>query len=74
MEDEKVLICKLSREALDNKIHIYDGSIKNGVCEKNELFTIMPTDIRRAINDKKLMAQLGENILIRLAAFHDIEL
>lgn len=74
MEEEKVLICKLSREALENKLYIYDATIKEKNCEQNEFYTVMPSDIRTAIKNKDLMAQLGENILIRLAANYDIEL
>lgn len=74
MEEEKVLICKLNKQALDNKIHIYDATLKEGVCELNELYTVMPDDIRSAIKNKAQMAQLGENILIRIAASNGVEL
>lgn len=68
------LICKLKAENGAVSLELYDAVQGNDGMEESGLFTILPESIEEALGNKELMAQLGENILIRLAASNGVTL
>lgn len=71
---ENGLICKLIQKNGDTILELFDANLDGGVAQTGTLFTELPEDIASAIGNKELMAQLGENILIRLAVTNGIQL
>lgn len=53
---ENVLICKIIKDLSTNQVQIFDATIRNSSIENEMLFTLLPTDISSAINNKDLMA------------------
>ena len=69
---KRELICKLKAENGAVSLELYDAVQEQGGIEEGGLFTILPESIEEALGNKELMAQLGENILIRLATANGI--
>lgn len=68
------LICKLTLKDGQTILQLFDAENSGSTYHVDEIFTVLPESIEKAINNKDLMAQLGESILIRLAVANGIEL
>jgi hypothetical protein len=68
------LICKLKAENGAVSVELYDSVQGERGMDESDLFTVVPESIEEALGKKEFMAQLGENIFIRLATANGINL
>jgi hypothetical protein len=68
------LICQLEVRNGETILVLHDATKNGSEFSNDALFTELPEPIETAIQNKELMAQLGENILIRLAVSNGIEI
>ena len=68
------LICHLEKRNGETILILLDAMKNGSEFSKGALFTVLPEPVETAIQNKELMAELGENILIRLAVSNGIEI
>ncbi|WP_305909456.1 hypothetical protein Q9L42_005375 [Methylomarinum sp. Ch1-1] len=68
------LICQLDERNGETVLVLHDAAKTGASFQGATLFTELPEPIEIAIHNKELMAQLAENILIRLAILNGIEI
>lgn len=68
------LICQLEERNSETILVVLDATKNGREFSNGALFTELPEPIETAIQNKELIAQLGENILIRLAVSNGIEI
>ena len=71
---EHGITCRLVIQDDEVHLELYDAKCHSKECHEQGLFTVLPEEITKAINNRELMADLGENILIRLAVSNGIKL
>lgn len=68
------LICQLEERNGETIMVLLDATKNGSEFSSGALFTELPESIETAIQNNELMAQLGENILMRLAVLNGIEI
>lgn len=71
---EHGLICQLEQRDGETVLVLYDAKRTEKSFKKETLFTELPGAIEESVQNKELMAQLGESILIRLAVSNGIKI